>query len=360
MPFLVDIQTTFPENYYSQERLLTELSNLWKNKVKNMERVKSLHENVQVSSRHLACELPRYFEFKSFDEKNDLFINASIDLLQLAVEKILCKNDLKPSEISSIFSNTVTGFAIPSLEARLMNRINFSTDTKRTPLMGLGCMAGVAGINRVADYLKGHPNEAVLFITVELCSLTVQMNDVTAANLVSTGLFGDGCAAVLMVGDNHPLTKVSQLEFIDSRSEFFKDSEEVMGWQVGEKGMSIILSRGVPEITEERLPKPLNEFLHKNNLSLNDISTFLAHPGGPKVLWAMEKVFDLPMGGLKHSWESLKENGNMSSVSVLDIMARTFANKKLNNRKSQKSVDFALSVAMGPAFSAEFGLFKWV
>jgi alkylresorcinol/alkylpyrone synthase len=354
MPFLIGIDTAFPANYYSQDKLIEELSHLWKGKIRNIDRIKKLHENVQVRGRSLACELTRYFSFENFDEKNDEFLKTSVNLMENAVNKILTRYKISPADISSIWSNTVTGFAIPGLEARLMNRIDFDSKTKRVPIMGLGCMAGAAGINRVADYLKGHPSEAVLFISVELCSLTVQMQDLSPANIVSTGLFGDGCAVVLMVGDKHALREQATLEFIDSRSEFFKDSERVMGWQVGEKGLSIILSRGVPEITEQKLPGPLGEFLGQNNIQQRDISTYLAHPGGPKVLWAMEKVFDLPQGGLKHSWESLSENGNMSSVSVLDIMERTFKNDR------QKTGEYALSVAMGPAFSAEFGLFKWV
>lgn len=354
MAYLIDIQTSFPSNYYNQQELVAKLAKAWDGKLRNTSRIESIHKNVLVEGRHLALPLERYFEFKNFDEKNDEFINISVNLAKNAIERLLLNNNISAEKISSLWSNTVTGFAIPSLEARVMNLLPFSPKTKRIPIMGLGCMAGAAGINRVADYLKGYPKEAVIFFSVELCSLTVQMNDISAANIVSTGLFGDGAAAVLMVGDEHPLKDKAKLKWCASESVFFKDSETVMGWQVGSEGLKIILSKSVPDVTKNELPGPLKAFLTDNQLALSDIDTFFAHPGGPKVLSAMEEVLDLPQGGLKHSWESLKLNGNMSSVSVLDIFKRTIENKdpELSGRN-------ALSLAMGPAFSAELGLFKW-
>jgi len=354
MAYLLDIQTAFPDNYYTQKELIDGLVGVWKDKIKNTKRVATVHENVLVKGRHLAVPLENYFKFKNFDEKNNHFLEQAQNLAVKAISKLLKNNKLAAQDIGSLWSNTVTGFAIPSLEARVMNQLPFSDETKRVPLLGLGCMAGAAGINRVADYLLGHPQEAVIFFSVELCSLTFQLEDITMANLISTGLFGDGCAAVLMVGDKHPLAKKAPLKWIASKSVFFKDTEDVMGWNVGEKGLKIILSKSVPEITEKKLAKPLANFLKDQHLSLAQIQAFFAHPGGPKVLLAMEKVLDLPAGGLKHSWDSLAENGNMSSVSLLDILKRNLYSRPIELRDT-----YALSLAMGPAFSAEMGLFKW-
>jgi alkylresorcinol/alkylpyrone synthase len=354
MPFISEIKLSFPENYYSQKQLIEHVSKAWQGKIKNMSRVESIHSNVLVEGRHLALPLEKYFELNNFDEKNNLFIEKAVDLGTQAIEALLKSTGLEASDISSIWSNTVTGFAIPSLEARIMNRLPFSPETKRVPMLGLGCMAGAAGINRVADYLKAYPQEAVIFLSVELCSLTVQFEDVSVANLISTGLFGDGAAAVLVVGDQHPLAKKSPIKWLGSQSTFFPDSQDVMGWKVGEKGLKIVLSKSVPDVVESQLPGPLNNFLEKNGLELSQIDSFIAHPGGPKVLQAMEKVFDLPLGGLKYSWESLAEKGNMSSVSLLDIFSRMLISKE-----SSHSQRYALSLAMGPAFSAEMGLFQW-
>ena len=352
MPYLVDIQTSFPKHFYQQDELVKRLRSAWSDKPRALARVEGIHENVLVNSRHLALPLEEYFQLETFEERNSKFIQIATDLGAAAINKILDKNDVQPQEISSLWSNTVTGFAIPSLEARIMNKINFSSSVKRTPVVGLGCMGGAAIINRVADYLKAYPKEAVIFFSVELCSLTFQLDDVSPANLVSTGLFGDGAAAVLMVGDQHLKAEHSPLKWIDSKSLFFPDTEMVMGWDVGSRGLKIVLSKSVPEVAKKELSLPLTNFLKENKMQLKDIDTFMAHPGGPKVLEAMEEVFSLPSKGLALSWESLSENGNMSSVSVLDIMKRS-----IENRKSDAEI--ALSVAMGPGFSAEFGLFKW-
>lgn len=355
MPFLVDIQTQFPANYYSQTDIKERLLDLWKDDIRNIGRVEKILDNVLVEGRHLATPIEEYFENGDFGHRNDKFINCAVNLATQAVSDLLFKYDLKADQVSSLWSNTVTGFAIPSLEARVMNRIQFASDTKRMPMMGLGCMAGVAGINRVCDYLKGHPKEAAIFFSVELCSLTFQMQDLSVANIVSTCLFGDGAAAVLLVGDEHPLADKAKLEWKNSQAAFFPDTEDMMGWKVSEKGLSITLSKSVPQITQEQVPVLVEKFLEKTQVSKKQIQSYFAHPGGPKVLLAMEEALGLGSGDLNHSWESLKQNGNMSSVSVLDIMSRHLQRGSLSQEQP-----YSISVAMGPAFSAEVGLFQWI
>lgn len=357
MASIVSIEMAFPDYSYDQGEIIDSLVKIWSQKVKNTNRLRSIQENVLVGSRHLSMPLEDYFKGLSFGERNKRFIKAAVAMAESAALSTLEKSGLNPHDISSIWSNTVTGFAIPSIEARLMNKIPFGPHTKRVPIMGLGCMAGVAGINRVSDYLKAYPKEAALFISVECCSLTFQLEDISVANLVSTGLFGDGCAVVLMVGDEHPLAHQAPLKHLSSRSVFFPDTEDVMGWDVGETGLKIILNKNVPDVTENQLSGPLQTFLKDHSIELADLGSIFAHPGGPKVLLAMEKILDLPQGGLTHSWASLKEKGNMSSVSVLDILKRHI-DEYYHNQKSRKG-SLGLSLAMGPAFSAEIGLLKW-
>ncbi len=355
LPFIVDIQTAYPEFYFDQSTLIDALCDAWKDKVPNLKRLRLIHENVKVDKRHIATEVDKYLKFENFDEKNNLYLKVATKIAIKSIESILINNNIRPEEIQSLWSNTVTGFAIPSLEARVMNHFDFSSKTKRVPLMGLGCMAGVAGLNRVADYLKGHPDEAALFFSAELCSLTFQLNDTSAANLVATGLFGDGAAAVLLVGDNHPLRKKAALKWEASESIFFKDSQDTMGWHVGAEGLKIILSKSVPDVVKNRLKDPMIHFLNDQNLNLRDISNFMTHPGGPKVLSAMEELLGLNESFLHHSWESLAQNGNMSSVSVLDIIHRT-----IQARTNEKPGEKCLAIAMGPGFSAEVGLYSWI
>lgn len=357
MPTLVSIKTAFPKYEYEQQEIIEALKKVWSNKVNNLKRLESIQQNVQVGKRSLSMPLEDYLSNLSFGERNHCFINTALDLAQKATVNILEEANLDIKEIRSIWSNTITGFAIPSIEARLMNKLPFNTDTKRIPLLGLGCMAGVAGINRVMDYLKAYPKEAALFISVECCSLTFQIDDISVANLVSTGLFGDGGAALLLAGDEHPLSQNAPLQFITSESIFFPDTEDVMGWDVGENGLKIILNKNVPDVTEKMLPPHLNAFLDKQKISLKDIKSFFAHPGGPKVLQSLEKVLELPEHGLKFSWESLNQRGNMSSVSVIDIIERHLKNYEENQRDVKG--ELAMSLAMGPAFSSEIGLFKW-
>jgi len=357
MPAIISIETSFPEHYYQQSEILNSLKIIWADQPEKCKLIDKIKNNVQVDGRHLSMPIERYFEPMSFSDRNSLFINSSLDMLEKVTNRILNNVDIDLHEIKSLWSNTVTGFAIPSLEARLMNRLNFSSEVKRVPIMGLGCMAGVAGINRVADYLRAFPKECALFLSVECCSLTFQLEDVSAANLISTSLFGDGCAAVLMAGDEHPLSKNAPLLHQKSLSVFFKDTEDVMGWKVGENGLKIILNKNVPEVVENQLRLPLLNFLKNEKISLSDFSSFFAHPGGPKVLLAMEKALDLPQFGLSHSWKSLREKGNMSSVSVLDILKRHISDYDQNNKNFKGAL--GLSLAMGPAFSAEIGLMKW-
>lgn len=359
MPYLVDIQTAFPKNYYSQEVVKQKLIDLWKDEVKNIDRVEKILDNVLVDGRHLAMELNEYFEPSDFGKRNDRFIKVALELANEAVSKLLFNHGIKAKEIKSLWSNTVTGFAIPSLEARLMNQLAFEPDTKRTPLMGLGCMAGVSGVNRVCDYLKGAPAEAAVFFSVELCSLTLQTQNFSLANIVSTCLFGDGSAAVLLVGDDHPLAGKAALKWTDSECAFFPNTEDMMGWQVDQRGLTVQLSKSVPQITEDKVPSLVEGFLNKNNLNREDLGSFFAHPGGPKVLSAMEKALGLGQGDLSFSWDSLKEKGNMSSVSVLDITARQIKDYLIGDSAKRLKGKHALSVAMGPAFSSEVGLFKW-
>ena len=357
MPYILAIETAFPQYKYTQRQLIDSLKKIWEKKVKNTKRLESIQENVLVERRSLSLEIEEYFDGLTFGERNKRFIDTSLDLLEEATKKILEKNNLEAKDISSLWSNTVTGFAIPSLEARLMNRIPFKHSTKRVPVLGLGCMAGVAGINRVSDYLLAYPEEAVLFMSVECCSLTFQAQDISIANLVSTGLFGDGAAVVLMVGDKHPMAGLAPLQTLSNRSVFFEDTRDVMGWNVSETGLKIILNKNVPDVVRNNLVGPLNEYLCEESYKLSDFKTYFAHPGGPKVLLAMEEVLGLPDKGLYHSWDSLRENGNMSSVSVLDIFNRHILEYQESNIELRGSL--CLSLAMGPAFSAELGVLKW-
>src|SRR4030095_6383038 len=198
---------------------------------------------------------------------------------------------------------STTGIAVPALDARLMNRIPFSRSMKRLPLFGLGCVGGAAGIARTADYLKGHPQEAVILFAVELCSLTIQRDDLSLANLVASGLFGDGAAAVLMVGDDHPLAAPGLPPALDSLSQFFPQTEHIMGWDVTNSGFKVLLSADIAELAQSEVRPSLEAFLGRHDLTIADIDHWLVHPGGPKVIEALENGLGLPDEALALSRE---------------------------------------------------------
>jgi alkylresorcinol/alkylpyrone synthase len=233
-----------------------------------------------------------------------------------------------------------------------MNRIPFSVNLKRAPLFGLGCLGGVAGIARVTDYLRGHSAEAAILLSIELCSLTLQPQDLSIANIISSGLFGDGAAAVLLVGVDHPLARAGQPQVIDSRSFFFANTERVMGWDVTDTGFKVVLSADVPDIARTQLRPAIEAFLADRGLGMGDIAHWIAHPGGPKVIQSMEEGLGLNGDTFRLSRESLARVGNVSSASVLFVLAETLATR-------QAPGTYGLMLAMGPAFCAELVLLRW-
>ncbi|MCB1320387.1 MAG: hypothetical protein KDK34_09050, partial [Leptospiraceae bacterium] len=201
MSRIVASRTCYPPHYYDQDQLIAAFRDVWGQRHFNVDRLEQFHRNVMVGGRHLALPLEKYAALKGFGDSNAAWLDAAVDLAENTVQSLLDSVDARPEEIQLLVSTTVTGIAVPSLEARLMNRIAFQTDTRRMPLFGLGCLGGAAGISRAAEYLRGHPDHAAILIALEFCSLTLQREDLSIANIVSSGLFGDGAAAVLLAGE---------------------------------------------------------------------------------------------------------------------------------------------------------------
>lgn len=320
--------------------------------------LEQFYTNVKVKGRYLAWPLERYKESTTFEERNSAYIETALKLGEQTICALLDQVQLDPQQIDQLITVSTTGIAVPALDARLMNRIPFSPRMKRLPLFGLGCMGGAAGIARTADYLQGHPQEAVILFAVELCSLTIQRDDLSLANLVASGLFGDGAAAVLMVGDDHPQAQQEQRMqplplVIDSQSHFFPETEHIMGWEVTNGGFKVLLSADIAELAHSEVRPILAAFLGRHDLTIADIDHWLVHPGGPKVIQALEDGLDLPDEALTLSWECLAEVGNISSASVLLILDKTM------KRLGPKPGEVGVLMAMGPAFSAELVLLQW-
>src|ERR1051325_1169977 len=280
MPVIVSTKTGFPEHYYPQSTLLTTAQREWKKQRPSIVKpLEQFYTNVKVKGRYLAWTLEQYKEPTTFEERNNAYIETALELGEQTICALLDQVQLSPQEIHQLTIISTTGIAVPALDARLMNRVPFSRRMKRLPLFGLGCMGGAAGIARTADYLQGHPQEAVILLAIELCSLTIQRDDLSLANLVASGLFGDGAAAVLMVGDDHPLAKSGLPRVIDSHSQFFPNTEHIMGWDVTNSGFKVMLSADIAELARSKVRPSLEAFLDKHNLTIADIDHWLVPPG---------------------------------------------------------------------------------
>ena len=339
----------FPSNFYTQTELLAAAEAHWGDQLFNTERLARLFGNVLVGGRHLALPLDEYTSLESFGAANDAWIRVGLEVGAEAVERALAQAGLTPADVDAFFTVTVTGVATPSLDARLMNRLEFRPDLKRVPVFGLGCVAGAAGIARAADYLRAFPDQVAVLLSVELCSLTLQREDLSIANLISSGLFGDGAAAVVLVGAERAAAgpRVAATE-----SSFYPGTERVMGWDISERGFKIVLSAEVPAMVLRHLRRDVEAFLAKHGLRRDDISSWLAHTGGPKVLEAVEEALELPSDALALAWKSLREVGNLSSTSVLLVLEDTMAG-------SPRAGTRGLLFAMGPGFCSELVLLEW-
>ncbi len=347
---IAGVGRALPPHYYDQPTLLAALQRRWAGQFFNPERLERLHRNVLVGGRHLALPLEEYEGLTTWGKANDAWIRVAQEVGAEAVLDGLARAGLSTDDIAALIFVTVTGVATPSIDARLMNRLRLNPGVKRMPIFGLGCVAGAAGISRAADYVRAFPDQVAVLLSVELCSLTLQAEDLSIPNLIATGLFGDGAAAVMVVGDNR---ESDGPEIVATRSIFYPDSEGVMGWSISESGFGIILSADVPEVVREFLRRDVDAFLADHGLERKDIASWICHPGGPKVLEAMQEALELPDGALDVTWRSLQEVGNLSSTSVLLVLAETLE----NHRPPPGS--WGLITAMGPGFCSELVLLRW-
>jgi alkylresorcinol/alkylpyrone synthase len=351
--WIAAVDGALPDHHYDQDALIAGFIQYWGAQHHNPDRLTRLHQAVQVGGRHLALPMDVYPNL-SFGDANDAFIRVGTELGERAIRSALSRVNLKPEDVDVIFTTTVTGVATPSLDARLINRLGLRNDVKRIPMFGLGCVAGAAGIARMHDYLKGHPDQVGVLLSVELCSLTLQRSDFSVANLIASGLFGDGAAAVVGLGEN----RAQQLEctgprVVNSRSRFYPNTERVMGWDIGDNGFKIVLAASVPDVVRQHIRADVDGFLGDMGRSRDDIHTWVCHPGGPKVLTAFEECLELPENALEHTWSSLKEVGNLSSASVLLVLRDTLA------AGSPPPESLGVLMAMGPGFCSELVLLEW-
>jgi alkylresorcinol/alkylpyrone synthase len=342
--------SAFPSHTYDQQTIAAGLTSVWHDKLQRPESLDRLHRNTGVDQRHLVLPLQEYLAVDTWGKANNIWIENAVNLGSTAICRALAPLGLEPKAIDALFFVTVTGVASPSIDARLVNRMGLSPNIKRNPIFGLGCVAGVAGVARAADYVRAFPKHIAVLLSVEICSLTWQRDDVTVANVISTGLFGDGAAAVVIGGAESGLTGP---QVIDTCSTFYPNTERVMGWDVSERGFQIVLSPEVPDVIEQNLRRDVDGFLAKHGLKRSDMSSWIIHTGGPKVLDAVANALELKPGELDASWDCLRRVGNLSSASVLVVLQDFLA-----NRRGEPGT-YSLMAAMGPGFCSEVVLLRW-
>ncbi len=342
--------SAFPKHYYSQKFLLEKLQEYWGDRLRNPQMLARLHRNVAVEGRHLAMPHEKYYELDTWGKANDVWIEVAQELGEQSLCRALHYAGLESSKLGALFFTSVTGISSPSIDALLINRMGLPANIRRLPIFGLGCVAGAAGIARAADYVRAYPSQAAALVSVELCSLTIQRDDLSVANLISSGLFADGSAAVIVTGDD---LDANGPEILATRSIFYPNTEEMMGWNVSEKGFRITLSPEVPVLIRERLGQGMDAFLADHGYKRSDIGSWVLHTGGPKVLEATAAALDLHNGQLDASWDCLKRVGNLSSASVLVVLEDV-----MRNRRPEPGT-LGVLAAMGPGFCSELVLLKW-
>jgi len=310
-------------------------------------RLAALYTNTGIDTRYSVEPVPWHLTTHTWEERSEVYQRNALDLLEQVATQAVAEAGLVPRDIDVIVTNTITGLAIPSLEARLMNRVAFRPDVERLPIFGLGCGGGVGGLARATRMAQARPGTNVLFLTVDLCSLCLRVNDPSLAMFVSAALFGDGAAAVVLrssVGERGG--RAPARARIGAQGEYFwSQTEHIMGWDIKNDGFGVVLSPELPTLMRERLGEALFPFLASAGLSLEDFDGFLLHPGGSKVLETAEDSLGLSRDQIRYSWQVLKEYGNMSSATALFVLKQALADGARGRY---------LLAAFGPGFSAYF------
>src|SRR5450432_2206426 len=347
--------SAFPKHYYSQKVLLEKLQEYWGDRLRNPQMLERLHRNVTVEGRHLAMPPEKYNDITTWGQANDIWIEVAQELGEQALCRALHHAGIESSALGALFFTSVTGISSPSIDALLINRMKLPRNIKRVPIFGLGCVAGAAGIARCADYVRAYPSQAAALVSVELCSLTIQRDDLSVANLISSGLFADGSAAVIVTGAEIESTgsEISGPKILATRSVFYPGTEEMMGWNISEKGFRIVLSTEVPNLIRQNLGRDVDDFLADNGYRRSDLQSWVLHTGGPKVLEACATALGLHNGQLDASWDCLRKVGNLSSASVLVVLEDV-----MKHRRPEPGA-MGLLAAMGPGFCSELLLLQW-
>jgi alkylresorcinol/alkylpyrone synthase len=358
---IAGVASAVPEHRYPQNVITAAFKSYWNATLEDPEKLDWLHSRVGVDFRHLAFPLERYPQFSTWGEANAAWLEAAEELGVRAIDAALDRAGMSRQDLNALIVVSITGIASPSLDARLINRMALRPDIKRTPIFGIGCAGGAIGLTRAADYTLAYPDHTAAILCVEICSLTMQPQDFSTTNLIASGLFGDGAAAVIVRGSrtthrspkSSPQSSLLGPQILGTGSVFYPDTEEIMGWNISEAGFKIVLSPQLPNLIKGRLAGDIDEFLGKYQLRRADIGNWVIHTGGPKVLDSIQSTLELKDSDLDRSWDCLRQFGNLSSASVLLVLEEVL----MNDTPPQGT--YGVLMAMGPGFCLEMILLKW-
>lgn len=368
MPRIVSVATAQPPHAIRQEEARAFCRALFARAHPDIDRLLEIFGNARIEERRLSAPIEWFEREHPFPERNARYVEEALALAEAVAGAAIDRARLSPRDVDHLIVISTTGIATPSLDARLMNRIAFSPHARRTPIWGLGCAGGAAGLARAAEWAEMDGGATVLLVAVELCGLTFQRSDLSKSNLVATSLFADGAAAVVVRGERLAGEGAGEARaaadppaparppgprVVASRSTLFPDSEDVMGWEVTEQGLKVVFSRDIPTIVRDLVRPNAEAFLAEHGLALSDLAHVVAHPGGAKVMAAYEEALGLPPDAMRHAREVLRRAGNMSSPTVLFVLERFL------DDPSVRPGDWGLLTALGPGFSSELVLLRW-
>lgn len=352
MPRVVSVGTAVPPYEIKQEEARELARQLFQESYPNLDRLLTIFENTAIQSRRFSKPRDWFQEDHSFREKNQAYVESACQLGEEAIQKALKLAGLDVEDVDHFIFVSTTGMATPSIDAHLIHRLGMNQHVKRTPIWGLGCAGGVAGLSRAYEYARAFPESRVLLLALECCGLTFRRRDHSKSNLVATSLFSDGAAAVLVAGEEAAFSMGARgPKIMDTMSMIWPNSLDVMGWDLMDDGLKVIFSRDIPTLVRSRCRSVLESFLERHQLNFSEIDHYIAHPGGRKVLDAFEEALGIPGDRLSTSHRVLERYGNMSSATVLFVLEQVMRNAI--------RPQLGLMTALGPGFSLEMCLLKW-
>lgn len=337
---LLGLATGVPPFMIDQDRALDVARRLFGGRSADVDRLFPVFANSGILTRYSCVPLDWYEESHGWKDRNAIYLKHAVDLLEDTARRALAQAGTTVADIGAIVVVSTTGIATPSLDALLMERMGMPRDIRRLPIFGLGCAGGVSGLARAATMAQADPGKAVLFLVVELCGLSFRRDDFGKSNIVATALFGDGAAAaVLSCTGEGPSIRASG-------EHLWPDTLGIMGWDVMDDGLRAVFSRDIPQLVRTRMGEVARDFLARNGLALADCDRFVCHPGGVKVLEALEQIFALRQGDMVDAREVLRDYGNMSAATVLFVLDRLLKRPEPWSR--------ALMTSLGPGFTGAF------